>query len=177
MHIPENESYWYAVYTKPRWEKKVARILTERGIEHYCPVQKVVKQWSDRKKVVLEPVFKSYLFLHISEDKKWEMKRIDGILNYVYWLGKPARIPEMQIRTVQKFLGEFSDVQVEQYDLRTTDLVRVGEGVLMNYEGMVMEVSGNKAKVRIESMGLVLTATFDKSKLEPIARKSDTPGI
>ncbi|MBL0358846.1 MAG: UpxY family transcription antiterminator [Chitinophagaceae bacterium] len=63
------------MYTKPRWEKKVACLLDEKGIENYCPLNKVVKQWSDRKKVVLEPVFKSYVFVKILEDKKWDLKK------------------------------------------------------------------------------------------------------
>ncbi|HMJ47328.1 MAG TPA: transcription termination/antitermination NusG family protein, partial [Ferruginibacter sp.] len=53
---------WYVVYTRPRWEKKVAATLDERGVENYCPLNRVNRQWSDRKKVVLEPLFKGYVF-------------------------------------------------------------------------------------------------------------------
>src|SRR5687767_10865779 len=115
--MSENDSSWFAVYTRPRWEKKISAILEQKGIEYYCPVQKVVRQWSDRKKVILEPVFKTYIFIKISEQKKWDIKRIDGILNYVYWLGKPAKIPEKDIDNVRKFLSEFDDVQVDQYNV------------------------------------------------------------
>ena len=48
----KNNLHWYAVYTKPRWEKKVASLLDVKGVENYCPVNKVVKQWSDRKKTL-----------------------------------------------------------------------------------------------------------------------------
>jgi hypothetical protein len=48
---------WFAVYTKPRWEKKVAKILTTKGIENYCPLNKVQRQWSDRKKTILDHFF------------------------------------------------------------------------------------------------------------------------
>ena len=91
------EKSWYAIYTKPRWEKKVAKILDERGIINYCPLNKVTKQWSDRKKVVLEPIFKSYVFVMVAEETKWDLRRIDGILNYVHWLGVPAKIKEEEI--------------------------------------------------------------------------------
>ena len=84
MLMPENKLYWFAVYTKPRWEKKVARLLDEQGIENYCPLNKVVKQWSDRKKVVLEPLFKSYVFVRVAEEQKWELKKINGILNFIF---------------------------------------------------------------------------------------------
>ncbi len=164
----EKELSWYAVYTKPRWEKKIAQILTEKGIENYCPLNKVVRQWSDRKKVVLEPIFKSYLFVRVSDEHKWDLKKINGILNFVYWLGKPAQIKQTEIDTIKKFLNEFTDVEVEQITKQITvnSKVIIRQGVLMNYQGMVIEVNGNKAKVKIESMGIVLNAHFDKKNLE-----------
>ena len=61
--------FWYAVYTKPRWEKKVAERLLEKGIDHYCPLNKVIRQWSDRKKAILEPIFKGYVFVRTPEKK------------------------------------------------------------------------------------------------------------
>src|ERR1700712_1703924 len=98
--MAKNNLTWYAVYTKPRWEKKVAGILEENGIEYYCPLNKVVKQWSDRKKVVMEPIFKSYVFVRVPEKEKWDLRKIVGIINFVYWLGKPARIKDDDIHTI-----------------------------------------------------------------------------
>lgn len=161
--------HWYAVYTKPRWEKKVASLLEEKGIEHYCPLNKVVKQWSDRKKVVLEPIFKSYVFIRVPDAQKWELKSIHGIINFVYWLGKPAIVRDDDIETIRKFLNEFSDVQVEALNhLEVNSKVRIKQGVLMNYQGILVEVSGSRAKVRIESMGIQMSALFDKKNLEPL---------
>ena len=159
--------HWYAVYTKPRWEKKVASLLDGKGIENYCPVNKVVKQWSDRKKTILEPVFKSYVFVRIEESEKWELKSINGIINFVYWLGKPARIKDQDIYVIRKFLNEFSEVEIEETrNLEINSHVRVKQGVLMNYQGILIELCGNKAKVKIEAMGLQLSANFDKKNLE-----------
>ena len=164
-----NKIHWYAVYTKPRWEKKVATLLSEKGYENYCPLNKVTKQWSDRRKVVLEPVFKSYVFVKIEDVKKWELRKVSGILNFVYWLGKPAVIKDEEIITIRKFLNEFSDVEVtESVGLKVNTKVRIKHGVMMNYQGMLIELSGNKAKVRIESMGISLQAQFDKKNLEPL---------
>ncbi len=165
--MTEKNQYWYAVYTRPRWEKKVARLLDEKGIEAYCPLNKVYRQWSDRRKLVQEPLFKGYVFVHTEDENKWEVKKIDGILNYVYWNGKPAIVRDEEIDTIRKFLSEFSDVEVEDLKLSVQTSVRIKHGVLMNYHGIVMEVMGNKAKVKIESMGVQLSAIFDKKNLEP----------
>jgi len=162
------EKKWYVVYTRPRWEKKVAGILLAKGIEHYCPLNKVVKQWSDRKKIVLEPLFKGYVFVKIPESLKWDIKNIDGILNYVYWLGKPAIVKEEEIDTIRKFLKEFRDIEVIDKQLAVHSKVLIKQGVLMNFHGIIIEVIGNKAKVNIESMGIQLSAMFDKKNLEPV---------
>ena len=164
-----NNLYWFAVYTKPRWEKKVAGLLDQNGIENYCPLNKVVKQWSDRKKIVLEPLFKSYVFVRVKDTEKWDLKNVNGILNFVYWLGKPARIKDEDIFTIKKFLNEFSDVQIEEVSgLAINAKVRVKQGLLMNYNGILVELNGNRAKVRIETLGVQMSANFDKKNLEPI---------
>ncbi len=166
--MKETKGQWYALYTKPRWEKKVAKLLDDQGIENYCPINKVTRQWSDRKKVILEPVFKGYVFVKVSEVDKWEVKNVNGVLNYVYWLGKPATIRDEEIYTIRKFLNEFTDVEVTDLSLKVSSAVRIKTGVLMNYHGVLVEMIGNKARVKIESMGLQLTAQFDKRNLEQI---------
>ena len=166
--VDSNSTYWYAVYTRPRWEKKVAALLDEKGIGQYCPLNKVERQWSDRKKVLMEPLFKGYVFVQVAEDKKWDLKNINGIVNFVYWLGKPARIRESEIETIRKFLNEFSDVEVTEAGMQVNTEVRIKQGILMNYRGILLELHGNKAKVKIESMGLQLSAFFDKKNLEII---------
>ena len=167
--MDKNVLHWFAIYTKPRWEKKVAKLLEEKGIENYCPLNKVVKQWSDRKKVVLEPIFKSYVFVRVVPEHKWDLKKIPGIINFVYWLGKPARVKDEDIYTIRKFLNEFSDVRVEDAaPLQVNAKVRIIQGVLMNYQGILIELSGSRAKVRIETLGVQLSAQFDKKNLAPV---------
>ncbi len=163
--MSEQNLYWYAIYTIPRWEKKVSKILDDHGIENYCPLHKVVKQWSDRKKTITEPLFKSYVFVRISDHNKWSLKQIHGIINFVYWLGKPAVVKDVEIVTIKKFLNEFNEVTVEEKIISPTSRVKIEAGLLMNYEGLVLEVLGNKAKVRIESLGLVLVASIEKKNL------------
>jgi len=166
--LQNNNSYWFAVYTRPRWEKKVSTLLEQKGIENYCPLNKVIHQWSDRKKAVLEPIFKSYVFVKIADDKKWDLKKINGIVNFVYWLGKPAHIREEEINIIKKFLNEFSNVEVEYKQLEINTKVRIKQGSLMNYKGILLELAGNKAWVKIESMGIQLSAQFDKKNIEAI---------
>ena len=159
---------WYVVYTRPRWEKKIAGVLADKNIEHYCPLNKVTRQWSDRSKTVLEPLFKGYIFICTEELKKWDVRKIDGILNYVHWLGKPAIVRSSEIETIRKFLQEFDDVEVtEQYPSKN-DEVKIKQGIMMDYKGIILEVAGSKARVMINSMGVVLEAVFERKNLVKI---------
>jgi transcription antitermination factor NusG len=162
------EKKWYVVYTKPRWEKKIALLLADKEIEHYCPLNKITKQWSDRKRIVLEPLFKGYIFVKRGSNDKWDIKNVPGVLNYVYWLGKPAVVKEYDINIIKKFLQEFSDVEVTNAEIALHEKVQVKQGLMMNYKGIVLEILGNKAKVKIESMGMILTAIFEQKNLEKI---------
>lgn len=164
----EAQSHWFVVYTRPRWEKKVAALLTEKGIENYCPLNKIVRQWSDRKKVVLEPLFKGYVFVKVVDAQKWDVKKVEGIINYVHWLGRPAIVKEEEIVTIQKFLQEFKEVQVENMPIIKNAQVIVKQGLLMSYKGIVVDVTGNKARVKINSMNVSLTATFEADNLSPL---------
>ena len=156
---------WYVVYTRPRWEKKVSSILDQKGIENYCPLNKVVKQWSDRKKTVMEPLFKGYVFVKIEDTKKWEIKKVDGIINYIHWLGKPAIVKDSEITAIRRFLTEFENVEVVDNQLEVNSIVKINQGVLMDYKGIVIEIIDNKARVQIDSMVIRLSAIFDKKKI------------
>src|SRR5450755_3783860 len=108
------EKKWFVVYTKSRCEKKVADLLTRKGIEHYCPLNRVQKQWSDRKKIVIEPLFSSYVFVHIDETEQTLMRTTDGVINFVYWLGKPAIVRSEEIVAIREFLNDYKNVRLEK---------------------------------------------------------------
>jgi transcription antitermination factor NusG len=159
------EKNWYVAITRPRWEKKIAALLRDRDIENYCPINKVRRRWKDRYSVVMEPLFRGYLFIKITEADLWLVKDTHGILNYVYHEKKPAKVRDEEIVTIQKFLNEFEEVEVLYSDFDIGQTVRVNSGIMMDYKGIIIDISGNKAKVFIQSMNLHLSAVFEKSQL------------
>jgi transcription antitermination factor NusG len=156
---------WYAVYTRPRWEKKVNQLLTEKGISSYCPLNKVRRKWSDRVKVVQEPLFKSYVFVKVGNGDRTMVRMTPGVINFVYWDGKPAVIKEKEISRIKRFLNEYENVEVVPMDLKENVRVRITAGPLMEQEGKVLDVKNKKVKVAIDSLGYVLIAYIDKSQL------------
>src|SRR5665213_3052426 len=142
---------WYAVYTKPRCEKKVADLLVKKGIENYCPLNKVQKQWSDRKKIILEPLFTSYVFVRISPDEQLAVRQTYGILNFVYWLSKPAIVRNAEIDIIKRFLNEYPCVRLEKLAVNVSDIVRIVTGPFMEQEGQVISVKSKTVKIMLPS--------------------------
>lgn len=156
---------WVAVYTRPRWEKKVNQLLQEKGTESYCPLNKVRRKWSDRVKLVEEPLFKSYVFVKVRDADRTQVRMTPGVINFVYWNGKPAIIKEKEISTIRKFLNEYENVEVKPIDISLNERVRVISGPLMDQVGKVVELRYKTAKVAIDSLGYILVAYIDRSKL------------
>ncbi|HTL08574.1 MAG TPA: UpxY family transcription antiterminator [Chitinophagaceae bacterium] len=150
--------HWYAVYTKPCWEKKVARTMAEKGIEHYCPLQKVIRKWSDRKKTLLEPLFKSYVFVRIARQSAYRAKEVDGVLHFVHFLGKPAMIADHEIDSIKRFLDIHHHIKIDKCAVQVNDNVRINAGPFMNMRGTVLDVNHKTLRVYISSLGLALTA-------------------
>ncbi|HEX7905948.1 MAG TPA: UpxY family transcription antiterminator [Chitinophagaceae bacterium] len=156
---------WLAVYTRPRWEKKVNQLLREKGTESYCPLNKVRRKWSDRVKIVEEPLFKSYVFVKISDEERTGVRMTSGVINFVYWEGKPAVIKEKEISTIRKFLDEYENVEVHAKNIKVDQRVIITSGPLMDQEGKVLDVRRKKVKVAIDSLGYILVAYIDSNKL------------
>lgn len=160
------QKFWYAVYTKPFWEKKISELLDKMIIENYCPLQKVVRQWSDRKKTILEPLFKSYVFVRIPDQGQSIVRQVNGIINFVNFMGRPAVIRDLEIATIKQFLNDFNNIKVQKLDFHVNDRVKVVGGPFMNMDGNITEIRNKTVKVSLPSFGYVLTAEFSKANLE-----------
>ena len=145
-------------------------LLLQKGIEVYCPLNKVRRKWSDRIKTIEEPLFKSYVFVKIKDEERTNVRMTNGVVNFVYWDGKPAIIKEKEIQTIKRFLDEYENVEAVKMELAAGDRVQVIAGPMMDKEGKVMEVKNKMAKVYIDSLGYMLIAYIDKSKLIPVQK-------
>ncbi len=147
---------WYVVYTKPKWEKKVAEQLKEKGVECYCPLIIQVKQWSDRKKKVEVPLFNSYVFVQIEESNRNDVFLSTGVVRYLFWLGKPAIVRDEEIKTIKKWLdgSQVNEITIEQFQVG--DRVKVASGPFSSQEAIIQEVNKTHFVLVLESLGCVL---------------------
>ncbi|MDP4261635.1 MAG: UpxY family transcription antiterminator [Bacteroidota bacterium] len=156
---------WLAIYSRPRWEKKVNQLLLEKGFESYCPLNKVRRKWSDRVKIVEEPLFKSYVFVKVNDEDRTAVRMTPGVINFVYWDSKPAVIKEKEINAIKRFLNEYENVEVQPIDLQVHQRVKIITGPLMDHEGEILSLQRKIVKVAIDSLGYMLVAYIDRTKL------------
>ncbi len=141
------------------------QLLVEKGFECYCPLNKVRRKWSDRVKLVEEPLFKSYVFVKVEDADRTAIRMTPGVINFVYWEGKPAVIKEKEINIIRRFLNEYENVEVLPMEFKIHQRVKITTGPLMDREGEVLDLRKKAVKVAIDSLGYVLVAYIDRSKL------------
>ena len=163
------EKIWYAIYVKSRTEKKVSVEFQRFGIDHYLPLQKVLKQWSDRKKWVEEPLFRSYIFVHIHQSDYYNAINVNGAVKYISFEGKAVPVPAQQIEAIRYYLNEKDPEKLEDQHWEKGQKVEVIAGSLTGLHGNLVEVRGkHKVSIEIESVGTALLLQIPKSKLRVI---------
>lgn len=136
----ERQALWYAVYVKSRQEKKVYRLLQERGVNSYLPLVETLRQWSDRKKRVEEPLFRGYVFVNI--DMKGEHIQVletDGVVRFVGIGRKPSVIHERDIEWLRTLVREPDAIGRTVAAIPAGRKVRVLAGPFRNLEGTVVK--------------------------------------
>jgi transcription antitermination factor NusG len=161
-----SEKYWYAVYVKSRCEKKVASEFDYSGVEYYLPLTKKLKQWSDRKKWVEEPLFRSYIFVNISQKQYYEVLQTLNVVKYVSFEGKAVPIRPVQIEAIKYFLNEKDPESIDNQVWEKGRKVEIISGSMIGLQGELIEIRGKKkVKVEIEVVGKSLIIQIPKSKL------------
>lgn len=160
------EKIWYALYVKSRTEKKVAIELEGTGIDFYLPLEKRLKKWSDRKKWVEEPLFRSYIFVHITPKEYYKVLQTRGVVKYISFEGKAVPVPPQQIDAIKIYLSEIDPILNEDQNWEEGKEVEVMSGKLTGLRGVLIKTKGkNRVKVEIEVVGSAIILNIPRKHL------------
>ncbi len=159
---------WFVLYTKSRNEKLVAEKLNHAGIEAYCPIKKVKNRWSDRIKVVEEPLFRSYVFVRLSEKERARVFGIPGVVRYLFWLGKAAVVREEEIKAIRELLTEYEHEYISTSTILPNDLVRINTGHLAETDARVLNIQGKKMYVRLEALQMNIVVDLQHTEVRKV---------
>ncbi len=152
---------WFAIYTRPKNEKKVVEGLEKIGVEVYCPMITQVKQWSDRKKKVETPLINSYVFVNLEENNRNIVFDVPGVVRYLFWLGKPAIIQEQDIQVLKDSLkGIIASIEIK--GLQPGDVITIPTGPFQGKEGIISQVVKNKIRLVLKELGVLITISKEE---------------
>ena len=172
--LKKPEKAWYAVYTNSRAEKRVSDRISDLGIETFLPLQKTLRQWTDRKKVIEKPLISSYVFVKIIPREYFTVRKIDGVVKFIMIQGKPVPIPETQINNLRILCGSDAEVEVSADVYEKGDMVEVTVGSLTGLRGELIRVGRrHKVVIRIIQPGMNLTVDIKTNAIRKLEKKQD----
>lgn len=152
--IQQSPDKWHVLYTRPRHEKKLKDFLAERGIQVYLPLYKTIRQWSDRKKKVEEPLFRSYLFVKADELNYFIILNAPGAVRFVHFGKEIATISNGEVEMIERILKYPDRVEVEDFTFYEGEKVKIKAGPFKGIEGTLISIKGgNRLIMQIEQLG------------------------
>lgn len=163
-----DKSYkWYPIYTRSRAEKKTQIELAKKNIITYLPLKKVERQWSDRKKIVEEPLLKSYIFIYISNQEFTEVLMTPGVSRFIYFSGKIASIPDRQIEDLKLLLANSADLELIEMELSPGEKVLIKAGPFKGILAELVSLKNNqKIVLRLQNLGYAIEIKTSTSMIE-----------
>jgi transcription antitermination factor NusG len=166
-----SEKAWFALYTKSRSEFKAAEQLQAIGIQYYLPVVAKWKKWSDRKKKIIEPILKGYIFILADERERKLSLEPSSVVRCVFDNGRPAKIPEWQIENLKKMLSKESDFLIQD-GLIPGVKVKIREGPFEGIIGVVHESDNGKTiAVSIDLLRRSVIAHLPKESIFEVVKE------
>ncbi len=164
-----SEKNWYALYVRSRAEKKVAKELEAEGIEYYLPLEKVLRQWSDRKKWVEEPLFRSYIFVKADHKDYYKALYVPNAVKYVSFDGEAVVVPPQQIEAIKFYLNEKAPVTGDEADMKEGQRVEIIAGKMTGLQGTLVQVKDKKrVKIEIEVVNSAIFIQIPRNRLRVI---------
>ncbi|HEX2866208.1 MAG TPA: UpxY family transcription antiterminator [Ignavibacteriales bacterium] len=176
---PENNTnqakHWFALYTKPRHEFTAAEHMTDVGIEYYLPTVVKIKQWSDRKKRIVEPLIKGYIFIHATEKERILALQQRGVVSCVFFNGRAATIPNWQIENLKLMLETESEFQISE-EIEAGTKVKITSGPFEGVLGVVNETTNGKVlSITIDLLKRSVTAILPAESVIKVV--DEEPGM
>ncbi len=157
---------WYAVYTKPQSEKKVAALLAKKKIDNLCPLNRITIGSGSRRKIVYEPLFPTFVFVYVTESEMHEVRKTSDVINFVYWLGKPAVIKTSEVENAAHFTNLYYNIKLEKTAVNAGGMIRITNEPLLNLSAGIMSVNTTRIRLTLPSIGFAMIAETEKAGTE-----------
>jgi transcription antitermination factor NusG len=145
---------WYIISTKPGKERKAATALTRKGIESFCPFNKITNQ--DNKWQESRPLFSSCVFVHITESEIGKVKNTPYVDCILYYKSSYAVIMQQEIDVLKQAISSFVNITLKKTMVDSNGKITISDITMVNYGSL---------KITLPSMGYTLVA--EKGRVKP----------
>lgn len=168
MTVNPSEKKWLVFYTKSRHEKSVKEHLEKKGVEVFLPMQKTIRQWSDRKKKVEVVLFNSYIFVCETESSIPALLEVPGMAWNIRHNNKPALLHPNELELIRRFINTGLFIETISMDhFSAGDYVEILDGPLKGTSGILMQADeGEKFCVALDTIGQIIQVKIDKWMLK-----------
>lgn len=163
------DDMWYVLRIRSRFEKKTFDTLSNMGISAYLPIKKSKKQWSDRLKVVEEPLFPGYLFVQYHEKDRYAILNSPGVVQFVSFGGNYATMRSTHIEVIKTMLLNENTVEVVDMELYPGQKVRITSGPFSGIEAVLVHYNGKgKMMLEVAAIGKGVLLEIGRTKIEQL---------
>ena len=156
------KSNWMVIYTRSRFEKKTTNLLNDKGYVAFCPLVKYRKKWADRIKTVENPLFPSYIFVKARHSELQKIKETQGVIMFVSNCGKAITLKDSEIERIKSIVNNYSDAEIINInDLGIGSKVKIIDGLLLNYQGIVTRIKGKTVLMTVEQLNCVIAVNVN----------------
>jgi transcription antitermination factor NusG len=161
---------WFAVYTTPRHEKRVAQHFGAREVDCYLPLYQSQRRWNDGSKVELDlPLFPGYVFVRIGRKERSRVLQVPGVLSLVTGTGgDPAPLEDAEVEALRAGLCE-RPAQPHPL-LRVGQKARIRSGALAGMQGVIVRLKGSlRVVLTLELIMQSIAVEVSEADLELLA--------
>jgi transcription antitermination factor NusG len=156
---------WFVIYTRPQCEKKVAALLAKKKIENFVPLVSLEKQKVRKNKIVTKPLFASYVFVNVTDMQLQLLRHTEGVINFLYWLGKPAVIAEAEVSAIKEFTADYRDIELERLSVNSNLLEKNVYRSSYEIEGNLVAIKNKTIKINLPSLGYAMIANLKEESV------------
>jgi len=130
---------WFAVFTVPRNEKRVAEHFRIREIESFLPLFESQRRWRDGSKPVLQlPLFPCYIFVRIDRRMRVSVLEVPGVIMIVGSMRQALQVPDSYIQVLREGLRQGKIEAHECLHVEAGAKVRIRSGLMAGMEGVLI---------------------------------------
>lgn len=168
MKLDSMKMNWYVAYTCPQAERKAKAKLDGLQVKTFLPMQKVVRQWSDRKKTLEVPLFPNYIFIYTNSFERYNIIKMPELVCYVTFEGQVAVVPDTTMEVMEKLLSGNVEVSNENF-AKVGSKIKITSGKFAGVEGTLLRQNGRtRVVVRIEALRRSISIDISASCVEAV---------